>query len=78
MAIDPMLYERMSGRKGDPHARMGAALAGSDAAQASRRAEKERSYSEKSMIARYQARAIVAAIVLVVGGVVWLAMKVFG
>mgnify|MGYP001198081621 CR=1 FL=1 len=27
MAIDPMLYEKVSGRKGDPHARLGEALA---------------------------------------------------
>ena len=27
MAIDPMMYEKYSGRKGDPHARLGEALA---------------------------------------------------
>jgi hypothetical protein len=27
MAIDPMLYEKVSGRKGDPQARLGSALA---------------------------------------------------
>lgn len=27
MAIDPMMYERLSGRKGDPYTRMGEALA---------------------------------------------------
>ncbi len=27
MAIDPMMYERLSGRKGDPYKRMGEALA---------------------------------------------------
>jgi hypothetical protein len=30
MAIDPMLYETLSGRKGDPHARLGEALAKGD------------------------------------------------
>lgn len=30
MAIDPMLYEKYSGRKGDPTTRMGEALARSD------------------------------------------------
>ena len=54
MAIDPMLYEKMSGRKGDPYSRMGAALAGSDAAKAQRTAEKARSYTETSLIARYK------------------------
>ncbi len=27
MAIDPMMYEKLSGRKGDPYTRMGEALA---------------------------------------------------
>jgi hypothetical protein len=27
MAIDPMLYEKVSGRRGDPHTRLGEALA---------------------------------------------------
>lgn len=27
MAIDPMMYEKYSGRKGDPHTRLGEALA---------------------------------------------------
>ncbi len=27
MAIDPRLYEKLSGRKGDPHDRLGAVLA---------------------------------------------------
>jgi hypothetical protein len=27
MAIDPMMYQRLSGRKGDPYTRMGEALA---------------------------------------------------
>lgn len=27
MAIDPMMYERLSGRKGDPYTRMGETLA---------------------------------------------------
>ena len=78
MAIDPMLYEKMSGRKGDPYSRMGSALAGSDAAQAARTAEKERSYTEKRMVAKYQAYAIMSVVLLVVGAIVWVAMKVFG
>ena len=78
MAIDPMLYEKISGRTGDPYSRMGAALAGSDSAKAARTAEKERSYTEASFIARYKFRAIMAVIVLVVAGIVWVATKVFG
>lgn len=36
MAIDPMLYEKMSGRKGDPYTRLGAALAKNVKAKAQR------------------------------------------
>ncbi len=78
MAIDPMLYEKISGRSGDPYARMGEALAGSDAAKSRRSAEKERSYFEKSLIARYQYRAIAAVVGIVVLGVILLLAKVFG
>lgn len=52
MAIDPMLYEKMSGRKGDPYSRMGEALAGADSAKAARKATKEMSYTESRMRAR--------------------------
>lgn len=36
MAIDPMMYERLSGRKGDPYTRMGEALAQNSKAQTER------------------------------------------
>ena len=41
MAIDPMLYEKVSGRSGDPSKRLGEALAKSDRRGADRRAAKE-------------------------------------
>jgi hypothetical protein len=66
MAIDPLLYEKVSGRKGDPYSRMGEALAGSDSAKAQRTEEKDRSYTEASMIARYKFQLYAAA----AGGVV--------
>ena len=40
MAIDPMMYERLSGRKGDPYTRMGEALAQSDSRKHAREEEK--------------------------------------
>ncbi len=52
MAINPMLYEKMSGRKGDPYSRMGEALAGAETAKAARKATKEMSYTEARMRAR--------------------------
>ncbi len=36
MGIDPMLYEKYSGRKGDPQARLGSALAKNAKAQSGR------------------------------------------
>lgn len=36
VAIDPMLYEKLSGRKGDPYSRLGAALAKNAKAKAQR------------------------------------------
>ena len=36
MAIDPMMYERMSGRKGDPYTRMGEVLSQNVKAQKER------------------------------------------
>lgn len=42
MAIDPMMYKKYSGRSGDPYAKLGAALAQSDAHDARREAMKDR------------------------------------
>lgn len=42
MVIDPMLYEKVSGRKGDPYERMGAALAGMDKRKADLQQERDR------------------------------------
>lgn len=36
MAIDPLLYRKMSGRSGDPHSRMGEALAKEEKAKSQR------------------------------------------
>lgn len=39
MAIDPMLYERVSGRSANPHKRLGEALADSEQQKARNRAD---------------------------------------
>ncbi len=78
MAIDPMLYEKISGRSGDPYARLGQALAGSDAAKAKRVAEKDRSYTEASMLARYKLQ-VYGAGVGAVGLMIYLIVRgIFG
>ena len=77
MAIDPMLYEKVSGRSGDPYSRLGAALAGADAAKSKRTTEKERSYMEASLIARFKYQAIAGAVIAVILLIGWIAHKVF-
>ena len=77
MAIDPMLYEKMSGRSGDPYSRMGAALAGSDAAKAKRSAEKERSYTEATLIARYKWSAIGGVVFVFAVAIIWALARLF-
>jgi hypothetical protein len=78
MAIDPMLYEKISGRSGDPYSRLGAALAGADAAQSKRSEAKANSSSGNWFVVRYKYQAIVGAIVGGVIGIVWIVSKVFG
>jgi hypothetical protein len=41
MAIDPMLYRKVSGKSGDPAARLGQALAQGDSARAQREVTKD-------------------------------------
>jgi len=41
MAIDPLLYEKVSGRSGDPYSRMGEALAGAEKGKSERKALKD-------------------------------------
>lgn len=50
MAIDPRLYEKYSGRSGDPYKRMGEALAQGAARKQELGAAKQRSYSERRII----------------------------
>ena len=78
MAIDPMLYEKLSGRKGDAYSRMGEALAGADSAKAASKASKEESYTEGAMKARMKMNAylLIAGVVGIVIFVV--ARAIFG
>lgn len=78
MAIDPMLYEKVSGRKGDPYSRMGEALAGADLAKAARAAAKEELYTEGAMRERYKWKLYSLGVVVAVGGIIALARAIFG
>lgn len=56
MAIDPKLYEKYSGRSGDPYARLGKALAQSSAHRADVQGRKDRSFSERYVVGGLKAR----------------------
>jgi hypothetical protein len=77
MAIDPLLYEKVSGRSGDPYSRMGAALAGSDAAKSQRKAAKDETFSSRMTIAHYKYRLIFGGVALVVGLVAMVIVRLF-
>jgi hypothetical protein len=54
MAIDPRLYEKYSGRSGDPRERLGMALASAAEHKAKVRAAKERTPYEWHLRAKFQ------------------------
>jgi hypothetical protein len=69
MVIDPRMYERLSGRQGDPYDRMGAALSEDSARSQSRKAEKERSASDRLVdghFKAYKARWIISIVVSII------------
>ncbi|MBI1190083.1 MAG: hypothetical protein GC200_05305 [Tepidisphaera sp.] len=61
MAIDPMLYEKLSGRKGDPRDRLGQVLADDAKAKQSRERARDRAYSGPRMTTAFKAKAAFGA-----------------
>lgn len=75
MAIDSRLYEKYSGRSGDPHARLGAALAQSSAQKSRRAAAKDRTVYERHLVSTFKVHWWMSVIgSIVVGGVVLYAL----
>lgn len=73
MAIDPRIYEKYSGRKGDPMMRKGAALSGQAARDSERGALKERTGSELYMQGKVNVvkmRVVIIAIIAIIGLIV--------
>lgn len=62
MAIDPMLYEKLSGRRGDPQTRMGEAMAQRDRAASRRGAEKNKPFSQRWIEMDFKVNAIVGIV----------------
>lgn len=58
MTMDPRLYQKYSGRSGDPYSRLGAALSQSDAQQSRSTAQKERSFTERHLRAKQKVNLI--------------------
>jgi hypothetical protein len=72
MTMDPRLYEKYSGRKGDPGSRLGAALSQSDAQKSSLSAQRDRSLTERHFRAKFKVQVVWALVVLalIAGGAV--------
>jgi hypothetical protein len=73
MPIDPRIYEKYSGRKGDPMMRKGAALSGQAARDSVRGAMKERTGSELIMRGKLNVikmRIVIGAIAGIIGLIV--------
>lgn len=69
MAIDPRMYEKYSGRSGDPYKRMGEALAGQAARKQATRAVGDRSFSERVVVGHFKAKwmmSIIGAIIMLI------------
>jgi len=77
MAIDPMLYEKVSGRKGDPYSRLGEALAQNDAAKARRTAQKDVPGGTRMWLSYYKYKFIAGAVVGVIFLIGLLIAKLF-
>ncbi len=77
MAIDPRDYEKYSGRKGDPHSRLGAALAGSDSQKAQTAEAKSRNTGGDVIVAGYWSRYVIGGVVLVIVGAIVAISRLF-
>ncbi|MFA6045509.1 MAG: hypothetical protein WC718_11030 [Phycisphaerales bacterium] len=62
MAIDPMLYEKLSRRKGDPRDRMGEVLLDDLKERQARKRAKESPLSERQITSYFKAKAAASAI----------------
>ncbi|MCC6678791.1 MAG: hypothetical protein IT436_16790 [Phycisphaerales bacterium] len=69
MAIDPKMYEKYSGRSGDPYKRLGEALAKSSAKKQQVRAQADKSFSERIAIGHFKANwmlSIIGSIIVLI------------
>ena len=62
MAIDPRLYQKYSGRSGDPYKRLGEALAAGSRQKSATQAAKDRSFSQRYTIGTIKWRLWASAI----------------
>lgn len=65
MAIDPRLYEKYSGKSGDPYKKLGEALAQGAARKSERDAYKDMSLFERRRQGRIQGKQIVAVVTVI-------------
>lgn len=72
MAIDPDMYEKYSGRSGDPYKRLGEALAQGAAHKQRLSAEKDKSFTQRRLEAKMKiniAWYIIGGIIAIISGV---------
>ena len=69
MAIDPRMYEKYSGRSGDPYKRLGEVLAQSSKASSNRQAAKDKPASMRAVEGHFKAQLWGAATIVVIGAV---------
>jgi hypothetical protein len=79
MAIDPMMYKKYSGKSGDPYAKMGAALAQSDARASQREAERHANRRGHTSLANeFKGQVLGISILVLLFGGVFLLWAIFG
>lgn len=73
MAIDPRMYEKYSGRSGDPYKRLGEALSQNVKQQQQRTAAKDMTYYERSVVAHAKMKVVgwVIVAILGLGALIW-------
>jgi hypothetical protein len=76
MGIDPRLYEKLSGRSGDPYKRLGEALAQDAKSSYERRAQKDKSIAQRRLEAKFKAKWIASIIFAIVALIVVIAAAV--
>jgi hypothetical protein len=78
MAIDPLLYEKVSGRSGNPHERLGSALAGAEKSRSARLAQLDVPIGSRMTWSYYKYKIIFSGVGVVLVIIATLIYRLFG